>query len=432
MSQPLQSTEPDPLDRADAGRRTLLGGGLRAAAWVASAALSLVSIPLLVHHLGLADFGRYVAVISIVNIAALASDLGLGALTLREWSAADATRRPQVLGTLLGLRLAIVAVAAAVAVGFTAVAGYPDRVLAGAAIAVPGLAAQVFGDFALVLLAGSLRFGRVAAVELARTAIGTAGIAILVLADAGFAWFFAAWTAAAILAAALALAFARPGAQRPRLRDAGLVPRFRPGEWRPLLADTAMYAAASAVHVVYFRVVMLTVSLDSRAVEAGLFAVAYRIIEFAAAVGAVLSGTATPVLSRRQDPAAIREPAFRLIRLLLALGAAAALVVGLGAPVLMDLIGGDRTDAAVPVMRIMSPAIATIFAAFGMGAVLLVLRRYRALLLVNLAALTTALGLALALVPGHGARGAAWAALAAELVLFAGQLAALRRAIRRD
>ena len=37
----------------------------------------------------------------------------------------------------------------------------------------------------------------------------------------------------------------------------------RPAAWRPLLADTAAYAAAAAVYVVYFRVVMLVASIEA-------------------------------------------------------------------------------------------------------------------------------------------------------------------------
>lgn len=418
----MSQAQHDPLDAPGAGPAVARGGAIRAAAWSAGAALSLVSIPLLVRHLGVAEFGRYVAVLSIIGVAALASDLGLGALALREWGAARPEERPGVLRTLLGLRLAFAAAAAVVALGFTLAAGYPSRVVAGAAIACAGLFAQVFGDFALVALSGSLRFGRVALVELVRSALGTAGIVILVVAGAGLVPFFAAYALASLAAAGLALGLAHG--------EAMLVPRFSAERWRPLLADSAMYAAATAVYVVYFRVVMLVVSIEGSARQAGLFATAYRVIEFTAAVGGVLAATATPVLARRYagGAAALGRAARGALAPMVAAGVAASVVLWVGAPLLMDLIGGKATDGAVSVLRIMAPIPATTFALFGMGAILLVMRRYRALLAVNVAALATALGLALVLVPSHGARGAAWAALAGEVVAVAGQLAALLRA----
>src|SRR4051812_29169595 len=155
---------PDPLDSPFAGGVAARGGAIRAAAWIGGAALSLVSIPLLVRHLGVADFGRYVAVLTAVNIAALASDLGLAGLALREWGAADDRDRPAVMRALLGLRLAVAAVGGLVAIAFAAAADWSSAMVAGTAIALVGLFAQVFGDFALVGLAGRLQFGRVAIV----------------------------------------------------------------------------------------------------------------------------------------------------------------------------------------------------------------------------------------------------------------------------
>jgi O-antigen/teichoic acid export membrane protein len=413
----------EPLDSPDAGAATIRGGGLRALAWAGSAALSLISIPLLVRHLGVPEFGRYVTVLAIVNIAVLASDLGLAGLALREWSAADPADRPRILRALLGMRLAFATAGAVAAITFTAVAGYPARLVAGTALCTLGLFALVFGDFALVGLAATLRFGRVAFVEFVRAAVGTAAIALLVLAGAGLLWFFAAWSLAALVAAGFALRLGRG--------TVPLRPRLRRADWRPLLGDTAAYAAATAVHVLYFRVVMVVTSLRAGARQAGLFATVFRIIEFTAAAAGMLAATATPVLARagRDDPARLRRETRRIVGAALAAGVVTAAVLELAAPLIMDLIGGNRTDAAVPVMRIAAPAVIATFASFAMGAVLLVLRRYRELLAINVATLALALGLALALVPAHGARGAAVAVLASEWFLAVAQAVVLVRAL---
>lgn len=414
----------DPLDAETAAGATMRGGAIRAAGWGLGALLSLVSIPLLVRHLGVADFGRYVAVLAVVNIAALASDLGLAGLALREWSAADAADRPRVMRTLLGLRIAVATAGAVAAIAFTLAAGYSGGLVAGTAIAIVGLFAQVFGDFALVGLAGRLQFGRVAIVELTRSALGTLGVAALVLLDAGLVWFFAAYALASIAAAALAIRFAEGAVP--------LTPRLRRAEWRPLLADTAAYAAATAVYVVYFRVIMLVVAIEATARDTGLFATAYRVIEFAAAVGGVLAGTATPILARTasRDPARLPGEARRVVLTCVAAGAGAALALAVGAGVLMDAIGGGSTDDAAAILRILAPSVLTTFAAFGMGAVLLVMRRYRELLAINVVAIAIALGAALALVPGEGARGGAVALVIGEVFMAAAQGVVLTRALR--
>ena len=197
------------------------------------------------------------------------------------------------------------------------------------------------------------------------------------------------------------------------------------------MADTAAYAAAAAVYVVYFRVVMLIASIEAGARQAGLFATAFRVIEFAAAVAGVVAATVTPVLARasRDDPERLARGAAAVTRAALVAGTGAALTLGLAAPTVMDLIGGAHTAAAATVLRIEAPTVAATFVAFGMGAVLLVTRRYRALLLANAWALAVALGAALILVPDHGANGAAVAALAGELTLVILQAVALARTV---
>jgi O-antigen/teichoic acid export membrane protein len=110
-------------------------------------------------------------------------------------------------------------------------------------------------------------------------------------------------------------------------------------------------------------------------------------------------------------------------------GTAAALVLELGAPLIMKVVGGDATDGAVAVMRIQAPALIATFASFAMGTILLVLRRYRELLAVNLAALAATVAIALILVPDHGAKGGAIAVLAGEWLIALAQGGVLWRAM---
>lgn len=424
MTGPSGDAAVDPLDSAGADAATMRGGALRVVAWTLGASLSLVSLPLLVRHLGVSEFGRYIAVISIVNIAALASDLGLTGLALREWSAARRDARASVMRTLLGLRLALAIAGALLAVTFALAAGYSGELVAGAAVAAVGLIAMVFGDFALVALAGHLRFGAVAAVEVTRSALGTLAIVVLVLADAGLLAFFAGFAVAAVLAAVLALTLARGSVP--------LRPRIRAREWRPYVADTAAYALAAVLHVVYFRAIMVIASLATTAREAGVFATGYRVIEFAAAIAGALAATATPVLSRAVADAggALRRRALRTVVACSAAGVAGGLILLAGAPVAAEVIAGEESAGGAAVLRLLAPTVATTFAAFGMGAVLLVLRRYRALLTVNAVALATGLVAALILVPEEGAQGAALATVVGEVVLVVGQGIALLGALR--
>jgi O-antigen/teichoic acid export membrane protein len=82
-------------------------------------------------------------------------------------------------------------------------------------------------------------------------------------------------------------------------------------------------------------------------------------------------------------------------------------------------------------MRIFAIALLATFLSYATGAILLVLRAYRELVVINAIALVVIVVLALALVPDSGAKGGAVAVLVGEWLVLAAQAVALRRAVRR-
>src|SRR3954451_17491838 len=168
------------------------GTGLRVSAFAAGGGLSLVSLPLLVRHLGVDDFGQYVAVLAVIGVAALAADLGITGIALREYTRAGEADRPALLQGLFGARLGISLVGAVAAIGFALVVGYSGVAVWGTLIACAGLFAQVVADMVVVSLLVDSRFGGAAAIDLSRSATSTALIVVLVLLDAGLIWFFVA------------------------------------------------------------------------------------------------------------------------------------------------------------------------------------------------------------------------------------------------
>ncbi len=109
------------------------------------------------------------------------------------------------------------------------------------------------------------------------------------------------------------------------------------------------------------------------------------------------------------------------------LGIGGALVTVAGAPTIIDVIAGPKYEGSVAVLRLQGIALLASFLVALGGYALLSLRRHRALLIANGLALVTAATLTLALAPGHGAIGTAYANLAGEGVLVAGYFLALRR-----
>jgi O-antigen/teichoic acid export membrane protein len=87
------------------------------------------------------------------------------------------------------------------------------------------------------------------------------------------------------------------------------------------------------------------------------------------------------------------------------------------APLAIRLVGGTADAPAVPVLRIQAFALVATFVAVGCGYPLLAERRYREVLLANIAGLVASVVLTFALVPAFEAKGGAVATVAAELSL---------------
>ena len=94
--------------------------------YVGGVLLSLVSVPLLVRHLGIAEFGGYVAILSLITIVSVLTEAGLIAIAVNEYTTTAADRRRELMANLLGARIVFSVAGATAAVAFAAAAGYPS------------------------------------------------------------------------------------------------------------------------------------------------------------------------------------------------------------------------------------------------------------------------------------------------------------------
>jgi O-antigen/teichoic acid export membrane protein len=394
---------------------------LRSAAYAATVLLSLVSAPLLIRHLGIADFGRYTTVLALVTIVAGLTDAGLLNIALREWSTRSGEDRSSVMRSLLGLRIELSAAGLAIGVAFALAAAYSGVLVLGTLIAGIGMVLQTTANLLTVALQGELRFGWASVIDVLRQAISVLLIVVLVVIGAGLLPFLAVSVPAGAVALIATAALVR--------KQMPLWPRMRGANRWPLLRETLPFAAAVAVNVVYFRVTIVVMSLVASAQQTGYFATSFRITEVLVGVPTLAIGTAFPILSRaaRDDSARFASATERILELSLIAGAAVVLVVVLSAPFVIHLLGGAAAAPAVPVLQIQAIALLATFLAVASGFALLSLRRYSALLIGNSVALLANVVLTLVLVPIDQAKGAAIAAVIAEGCLAAGQTFLLLR-----
>jgi O-antigen/teichoic acid export membrane protein len=407
----------------ESGAATVRGSVLRAAGYGLSMLLSLVSVPFLVRHLGIAEFGYYTTVLSLVAVAGGLSEAGLTAVAVRAWTTDRAESRTLLMRDLLGLRLVLTLAGGLAVVGFAVIAGYPGRVVTGTALAGAGLLVLAEQQACTVPLQVELRAGWLAAADVMRQAV-TAGLTLaLVAAGAGLVSFLAIPIPAAFAALVLTA--------WPVIGRFPLFPAFHGARWRALLRETLPVAVAMTVHHLYLRVVMVIMSLETVAFETGLFAASYRITEVLMAIPFLVGQTTLPVLihAAEHDRDRLRYATARLLEAGMLAGAAVVVGVVLGAPLIISVLAGDAGAGAVPVLRIQAVVVLLVFLTITWQGVLFAVDEIPANLMANLIGLVVAAGSSLALIGPLGARGGAIGAVAGELSLMLTSAYRARRAV---
>jgi O-antigen/teichoic acid export membrane protein len=399
------------LDTPEAGTKVIRGGVLRAAGYGGGLLVGLISTPLMLRHLGVDDFGRYITVNSLIFIVAGLTELGLTNVGMREYTLRDPSKRGRLIQNLAGMRTVFTLAGVGVAALFGIVAGYSDVMVIGTLIAGLGLVATNLQYTYTVPLSAQLKLGWVAALDLIRQLVIAALIVALVVAGASLLPFFTVVLASGLVTLAIAIVLVRG--------DVPLSPAADRSEWWALLKDTLPYAAATALGVVYFRIAVILMSLIASPTETGYFSAAFRIIEIVAAIPWLLINSAFPVMVRaaRDNQDRLRYALQRLFEVSLIAGVWMALVVWAGAPFAISVLGGDDFGPSVDALRALGFAMIGTFLVATWGLALLSLRRHSALLVANGCALALGIGLTFALEPSLGATGAGVATAATEIGL---------------
>ena len=407
-----QHVAEDVLDSSEAGGRVIRGGAARSVSYIGSLLLSLASVPFMVRHLGTEDYGQYVAVSAIVFIVGGVTEAGLTNLGIREYSALrDRQERDALLRNLIGLRVALTAAGIFAAVILAWVTGSEEVVVIGTAIMGLGLFLSLTQQTFMIPLTAQLKLGTVAILELLKQAVLTAAIVAFVLAGTGLVPFFWASVFSAVVMTAATIALVRA--------DTPLRPSVDLAAWRGILRETAAYALAAAVGLVYFRIAVILMTYVATKDETGWFSAAFRLVEVVGVIPWVLVTSSFPVLARaaRDDSARLEYALQRMFEVATVVGTLIALGLAVSAPFAIDVVAGDDFEPSVDVLRIQSVGLVTTFLLATWLFALLSLKLHKQLLIANVLAAVVAIVGTLALAPPLGAEGAAIATVAAEAVL---------------
>ena len=361
-----QTTGEDPYAVGSAGGRVIRGGSLRVVGTMVGIFAGALSAPLVVRHLGEINYGRYLTVVSVIFVVTALTEGGLANVAVRLYSASTEHERRSLIANLTGLRLVLGALGAMAAVGFGLVVGYQRVLVVGLVLGSVGyVLAGIQGSYS-VALTGTLRLKALAGIDLLRSLLTTMLLITLVFAGSGLTGFYSV----AVLAQGAALVATAVLVRR----DVPLGPAFERTRWLELLRETALYAVASALGVVYFQVAMVTMSLLDPGRQTGYYAIAFRIVELFNTAPWLLAGSVLPVLAvaAASDHRRLRYVAARVFEGAVIAGGWFAIVIVIGAGFGIDVVAGAKGHPAVGVLRIMGIGVTATFLVASWGFVLLV------------------------------------------------------------
>jgi O-antigen/teichoic acid export membrane protein len=402
------------------------GGAIRVVGYICGVSISLGAAAILVRHLGISGFGRYVTVISLVALVGGVTEAGIVVYGIREFGARAGSDRRRLMADLLGMRLALTSLGVLCAIVFGLVVGYGGVLVLGTLAAGIGLLVQVVTDVLSIPLQSKLLLGRLTVVDFTRRLVGLILIAGLAVAGATLLPFLAVSIVAGAIALTLLAWMVRASITVSVSWDWH--------RWRALFGDTVPFAVAVSVGAVYFYVTIIVMSLIASAVETGLFATSFRVTQVALAIPAIALTAIFPLMTsgHEQQAARLDKTIGKVLDVAVIFGIWMSLSMAVGAGFIIDVIaGGHRGHGAVAVLRIQGLVLTASFVSASSMFALLALRRYRQMLVASSSALLLNVALGLTLIPSLGARGGAIADVATEAVMAAGLTAAVMGAMPR-
>jgi O-antigen/teichoic acid export membrane protein len=409
----------------EAGAKAIHGGLIRGSGYAAGVALTAAASVLLLRYLGVVEFGRYVTVMSLIAVVSGIADAGLTAVANRELATRRLeSERSALMQNLVGLRLLLTPIGVLLATLFAVAVGYSNTLVLGTILAGLGLVLTAAQTTLILPLSVDLRIAAVTASELLRQIVLVVGIVVLVVVGAALVAFFAIQIVVGVVALA-----ATPFLLRGRITWR---PAFQRAEWRWLLREALPIGAGLAMNVIYFRTLIIMMSLISTDRETGLFGTSFRVFEILFGMAGIVIPVAMPILAAaaEEDRERLRYVLQRVTEVGALVSAGCALVLAIAAEPLLVILGGEEYRAAAPVLRIQALALVPVFLGQGWQLGLIAVRRQSALLIANATAFVVVFVVGLSLIPPYEAVGAAVAAVVAEAVLAAALLVILMRAGR--
>jgi O-antigen/teichoic acid export membrane protein len=390
------------------------------AARLAASLAQAVALVLVARALGPATYGLFAIVTTLTVMATVVAEWGLPLIAVRAIAAGG--QRRELLAVLLGLRLALAVVAAAVVVVLGFASSDSGQVHLGALVA--GLSYLPLAWLGSVHIQAQLdlRLERAAWAALAGGLGGLAWTLGALALDANVVQLAGGILASATTAAAVGILVTPAGLP--------LRPRFDRALWRRLLHEATPLAVAYAFVSVYFYVDIALLARLSSAEQVGLYDAAYRFMFLGILIPSAIVSSVYALAAElaARDRARFARLARELLSLC-ALGIPLPLIALCADPEgLLRLLYGDAYGDGASALRVLGVGVGLTIVSGVVGPLLITIGQERATLRISIAAAAVNIALNLALIPSLDALGSAIATVATELaVVVPAMLLLLRR-----
>jgi O-antigen/teichoic acid export membrane protein len=406
--------------RASGTGRILSNTVYRAAADVGSKIVSLAFFLVIARELGSAAFGVFTFGLSFAALVTVLAGLGQDAILTRE-VAADRRLVNRYFSNTLALKLIVAVPVVLVALAVMTLSGVDARtrtvaILLSVAVLVELLTAT---SFAVLQAYERLAFLPVVIV-FQRFFTAGVGIAAMV-AGAGIEAVAAIYLLGSMLAFVLALVLQFRRVVRPRLV-------LDPSGWWPLMRVAIPVGVALIFQLTLFRadIVILQVLDTEQAV--GQYGAAYRLFESTLFVSWAVGAAIYPVIARSEAQTEIVRSVFeRAVKLVVAITLPAALVGGILAQPIVQLLYGAEFEPSVRALQLLAPAIVLCSVTHVTAVLLLAEHRERTIAIVYAIVAAANIAANFALIPRYSLNAAAAITTMSEVLLCVLMLGYLHR-----
>lgn len=417
--------KPSTLSSVSVARKILGNTVAQIAGKAVTAVLAVISIKLVTQLLGVAGYGQYTAVYEYLTFFAIAADLGIYTIAVREM-AADEKRTDEILGNMVALRLVLSIIAMTVAVIVAHfIPKYADSMIAGGtAIVAWTTLLNLVSSMMSTVLQVRLRMGlyAVATIFSKIAAVGAiAWVAYVMNHDSQQQLFFAVLWAGVfgnLFLFGFTALFSR--------NFASICLRFDLGFWKKMLKIALPYGIALILSTIYFRLNVFLLSLMKGPEEVGIYGVAMRVLENISVITFFFMNAVLPVMAKawKEDRKKVNVIVSHSFDFLMAMSLPILVGIGLLAKPIIALISAPEFVSGVVhpygsdiAMSILMVALVFSFLSSLFGYTLVALEQQKMLLVGNGIGVAINLVGNLMFIPEYGFRGAAMSSVVAEAMI---------------